>query len=914
MFSIQPAQAVLVDRRNFHLMLDPIFGECSKANMFGFDIETEDSKRHDGLNRFMNSLDPEEAKKNKKFVFDYNRTVITGFSLYPKGSKYVFYFNLAHADVENRLTFEEVKPILDLVNNGKNYQVVHNGPFEITMLHMVYGYELVNVICTLQMAVTAYGPDECPKSNLLKLNLAEAIKPLLKDIIKYFTNFDAKKELNPKQAEVVASFIGKSSKAKHSYNGIVHEAAYGYGLKKAIKSWFGYQMQTFEETLNGRAHMGQLTGEEVVNYGGDDAFWVIPLYDLLLQYMMETNPAAIKTFFEQENPMIYVYARATWQGIRVDVEQIDRALENERENYAKALQTMKNNIRAALTDGQCWPHEGVADGYASKEQERVLKSVEGTQRKILDWVNTPDSTDPYEMVLQVNGAVSETWWKERGSLTTGKSKKKQKTISVTHYYVVRVLLYDLLGLKPVVGRARKIESDGPARALLSEGMPDDSLALAIIRNINELGSIEQRMKLYINPYHMLTDPETSRMYPVLSSQLSTRRMAGQNPNFMQLAKSPEGAYVRQFFIPDHDEDVIVSLDWSQIELVLVGDQSGDPEFLRCYSQLPYEDLHKIAMATCYFVTEEIFDQIRKLPNDVTEYEGIKFQDKNGLPLSPKDFYKYARKEVGKVSNFNYWYSGALASVGEKQGWTSDQMWEATDAYRKKFAVAEQWRVGIQDEVARFGFITLPDNLRRVRYEATSEWQKVMFEKFSALDFAEGGDFYSPKPFSNFANVVLQKIRKRAANQAVNARIQGTCATLAKRSILRTETKIQRRIEECANDWRARERRTRFISPIHDELVYNNHRDVAVPFIADLKGIMKDHPDIVRTLPVDCTASVGLNFRPFSSKLNPIGQFELDEAQAVEWLDPSLYDKKLDTDHQRLVIDKLFEARMDTYGF
>ena len=45
------------------------------------------------------------------------------------------------------------------------------------------------------------------------------------------------------------------------------------------------------------------------------------------------------------------------------------------------------------------------------------------------------------------------------------------------------------------------------------------------------------MKLYLTPYSQLMDPETHRLYPVVSSMLATRRMAASFPNPMQLAQT-----------------------------------------------------------------------------------------------------------------------------------------------------------------------------------------------------------------------------------------------------------------------------------------------------------------------------------------------------------------------------------------
>ncbi|WP_163333551.1 DNA polymerase, partial [Klebsiella aerogenes] len=83
--------------------------------------------------------------------------------------------------------------------------------------------------------------------------------------------------------------------------------------------------------------------------------------------------------------------------------------------------------------------------------------------------------------------------------------------------------------------------------------------------------------------------------------------------------------------------------------------------------------------------------------------------------------------------------------------------------------------------------------------------------------------------------IMRKIQKRAGNQTVNALIQGTCATLAKRSIVRTILHFR------SLGWGDRE--FRFLIPIHDELVWSVHQDLAVPFIRDAHRIMVSHDDI-----------------------------------------------------------------------
>ncbi|KGM36102.1 hypothetical protein P409_00175 [Inquilinus limosus MP06] len=334
------------------------------------------------------------------------------------------------------------------------------------------------------------------------------------------------------------------------------------------------------------------------------------------------------------------------------------------------------------------------------------------------------------------------------------------------------------------------------------------------------------------------------------------------------------------------------MDWSQIELVIIGDQSGDPEFAKAYGQLPYNDLHLGAAADILSaiydttVTEEMFKSLKTMPDDVKEPFGFPLVDATGKELTPKEAFKYNRGTAGgKGANFGYWYSGSLASVALARGVGSDLMWKMTDAYRARFSIAEEWRLNLIDEATRTGFVTLPDKHRRVKYEATMEWQTKFIAKFQAL-----GD----PGIVAFARLIANKVSKRAGRQVVNAAVQGTCATIAKRSII----KIIRNNPGL---------RFRFLTPIHDELVFSVHKDDVVAFIAYAKSIMNDHPDIIRDLKMNCTAAVGRTFEPFHKERVPFGQIELDELPKLDFIPPELVDKAANENVIQEVVNYLCAA-------
>ena len=884
MSTVIPATPVLVDARNFDIKWPEIQRELNNAELLGFDIETQDRNRHEGLNIYNNKI---------RHVFDHRRTVITGFSVYVKGSDRAYYFNMAHADVENRLPEGTGNRVIAEIN-PRAICVAHNAPFEIVNLEQCWGAKLPNVVCTMQMAVSHHSPDEYDLNTFTAAELPTQFHAIAKQVLKEWEGWEPGTRLTGAQQELLGKFIAKESKAEHSYNGFVRSISKGYSLKQLTKSRFGYNQVEFWDLLNryDAQDMGDLTGEQTANYGADDAFWAVKHYEWMYEEMLLTNPHALKAFFQQENPMVEIYARSWRDGIRLDLEQVFERRNIERKEMAKVLRRFKAGVKQLLPF-PTEPHEVLArkeKWYTGKNGDAYAKK----RKDIEKWANSPDSDDDFEQCFQVSNPIGNAWAEE-----LGQKVPKGGKLNLVYYMGMRTLMYDLFGL-PVQYQEGSVGSDKDARGKLREWLDkklpttdtpmnmDDAettrwkLVQSLMGDLQTMADIEQRMKLYLTPYTQLMDPETSRVYPSLSSRLATRRLATSFPNPMQLAKSGSSAYIRSFYLGDQDDHVVLSADWSAIELVLIGDMSGDEGFREVYGQIPYGDMHTgaavdgLSVKTLPGLTEEEFREMKfgRNPNDRV------LKDSAGRLLEPKDFFSWARgTPVGKGINFSYWYSGALSTVAANLGWTDDEHWEAVDKYRARFPVAEQWRTGVQDQAAIGGYIVLPDGHRRSRYEVTREWRMDMERKFHML---------SARPaMLAFAETAIRRIQGRARNQVVNAMIQGSCATLAKRSVLN----LIKLCDEAGLTWG---KEYRMMMPIHDELVWSVHKDAVMTFLPLLRRAMVEHPDIVKSLPLDCTVAFGRTFRPFDKNNPKFSQIELDEAQQIEGIIPKeLEGSKLD---------------------
>ena len=84
---------------------------------------------------------------------------------------------------------------------------------------------------------------------------------------------------------------------------------------------------------------------------------------------------------------------------------------------------------------------------------------------------------------------------------------------------------------------------------------------------------------------------------------ATGRLSSENPNLQNIpVRSTEGRRVRRAFIASGTENILISADYSQIELRVVAHYSKDPTFLEAYRR--NLDIHSLTASTIFGVAEK----------------------------------------------------------------------------------------------------------------------------------------------------------------------------------------------------------------------------------------------------------------------------------------------------------------------
>ncbi|MBR5256915.1 MAG: DNA polymerase I [Bacteroidales bacterium] len=156
------------------------------------------------------------------------------------------------------------------------------------------------------------------------------------------------------------------------------------------------------------------------------------------------------------------------------------------------------------------------------------------------------------------------------------------------------VLFDKLKLDP---KAKK-----SARGQYST---DEATLLAIadrhpvVNEILEFRAVKKLLSTYIEPFPTYVSPVDGRVHTTFNQALTaTGRLSSSNPNLQNIPiRTERGKEIRKAFIPGTPEGVIVSADYSQIELRIMAHLSQDGHLVKAFRD--GDDVHAATAAKIY---------------------------------------------------------------------------------------------------------------------------------------------------------------------------------------------------------------------------------------------------------------------------------------------------------------------------
>ncbi|MBO9573400.1 MAG: DNA polymerase I, partial [Chitinophagaceae bacterium] len=304
--------------------------------------------------------------------------------------------------------------------------------------------------------------------------------------------------------------------------------------------------------------------------------------------------------------------------------------------------------------------------------------------------------------------------------------------------------------------------------------------------VDDILAYRQLTKLkstYVDALPLMINKKTGRVHTSYAQAVAvTGRLASNNPNLQNIPiRTERGREIRKAFVPRDNDHVLLSADYSQIELRIVAAISGDPAMCEAFSQ--GRDIHTATAAKVYNVPEgEVTKEMR-----------------------------YKAKSV----NFGIIYGQGAFGLADNLGISRTEAKEIIDNYKKQFSSIQKY----MDEMINFA--------REHGYVKTLMGRKRWLKDINSANFT---------------------VRGFAERNAINSPIQGTAADMIKMAMIKIH-----------HEFKARNFKSRMVLQVHDELVFDAHKDEAEIIKPVIIDCMRTALPLPSNVPVEAEIGGGINW-------------------------------------------------------
>ncbi len=202
----------------------------------------------------------------------------------------------------------------------------------------------------------------------------------------------------------------------------------------------------------------------------------------------------------------------------------------------------------------------------------------------------------------------------------------------------------------------------------------------IIGLILEHRQLSKLKSTYVDALPQLVDPLSGRVHTSFGqASTATGRLSSSNPNLMNIPIRTElGQRIRRAFKAGRPDHVMVSADYSQIELRIAAHLSGDPKLLEAFAA--GQDIHTATAAAVF-----------KVPFDT---------------VTPD------QRRLAKVANFGSIYGQGEYGLSQQLGITGDVAREFLGQYWSTYAHLREYLDGVRRKAREEGFVVSATGRRR----------------------------------------------------------------------------------------------------------------------------------------------------------------------------------------------------------
>ncbi len=226
------------------------------------------------------------------------------------------------------------------------------------------------------------------------------------------------------------------------------------------------------------------------------------------------------------------------------------------------------------------------------------------------------------------------------------------------------VLFEDLGLKPQGKTTKKTGLSTDAAAL--EALKNEHV---IIPKLLEYRHLSKLRSTYVDSLTKLVSPRDNRLHGTFNQTVAaTGRLSSTNPNLQNIPIRTEiGSRIRRAFIPEKEGWVMVSADYSQIELRMLAHMAEDPTLIDAFQK--NQDIHQRTAKEIFDVPlEEVSKEMRaigKTMNFALVYQQGDYRTGIDLGVSTAEAKKFREKYFNTYPNVMKLVSETLETAREK---------------------------------------------------------------------------------------------------------------------------------------------------------------------------------------------------------------------------------------------------------
>jgi DNA polymerase-1 len=522
------------------------------------------------------------------------------------------------------------------------------------------------------------------------------------------------------------------------------ESEDNHSVSESLREYLRNNPKSYNQLVPKNKTIADISIEEVADYCGMDVYTTFQLVGKLRAELHKADESSFpdkslhKLLLEVEQPLEPVLAEMEYQGVRIDLGHL-KELSNQLEPQLAAIeQEIYNAI--PLEDFKA---------YIAEKIEHIEPTLGTVPQKVYEAVPSAILKPYLKKILPKN------------NLNLAEIKQKVENTAPSELLKLNSpsqlseLLFDILKLNTKKSRKTATGFYSTDASFLENLQGDHKVVDAIL----DYRTLQKLYSTYVDAIPKRVRPDTKRLHTDFNQTVTdTGRLSSSNPNLQNIPIGTEfSRLIRKAFVPEEGW-LMVSADYSQIELRILAHLSQEPVLVEAYQN--NRDVHTVT-AQLLFEKEEVTPDERRF---------------------------------GKTINFGVIYGMGAIKFGRSMGKTSADGKEFIKRFNERYTKVFEFLDKVKKEAIALGYVTTI--LGRRRY--------LKFESQSILDLQK-----AEKKSEEIRSDQLKSLSRDDAQSlraAANAPIQGSSADIIKLAMIEVHKILQ--------NYQAR-----LLLQVHDELIF-----------------------------------------------------------------------------------------------